>query len=215
MISRCCAARLAKRILTSGAKALPFEAIWSWFAAQSDAPPQPHEALASLTHEGIVQRCPPTKQAMAPRLAIGDAVEAFVVANEDVDLQFLHALRADARRQDQAMKRDANVRDFDDLVDAVFAALEDPTVAPALANALRSQFPLVLVDEFQDTDARQWAIFARLFGEGGLLLVGDPKQAIYRFRGGDVQTYLDARATASLAAPLDRNFRSRPACWRR
>ena len=79
-----------------------------------------------------------------------------------------------------------------------------------MIEALRAQFPLVLVDEFQDTDARQWAIFARLFGEGGLLLVGDPKQAIYRFRGGDVQTYLHARATATLAAPLDRNFRSRP-----
>ena len=200
----------AKRILKSGKQALPFEDLWHWFAVQSDAPPHPHDALACLTREGLVDCCPPTKQAMAPELRISDAVEAFVVAVERVDLQHLHALRADARREDQAIKRDANVRDFDDLVDAVFASLEDPSVAPALIEALRAQFPLVLVDEFQDTDARQWTIFSRLFGEGGLLLVGDPKQAIYRFRGGDVQTYLDARATAALAAPLDRNFRSRP-----
>jgi exodeoxyribonuclease V beta subunit len=57
--------------------------------------------------------------------------------------------------------------------------------------------------------------FSRLFGEGGLLLVGDPKQAIYRFRGGDVQTYLDARSTATLAAPLARNYRSVRACSKR
>ncbi|WP_197426977.1 UvrD-helicase domain-containing protein [Noviluteimonas gilva] len=200
----------SKRILIQGAKALQYEAIWQWFAAQSDAAPQPRDDLALLTPTGLVKCCPPTKQALVPQLAIGDAVQAFVCASEGVDLHLLHTLRADARREDQAIKRDAHVRDFDDLVDAVFAALEDPAVASALIDALRAQFPLVLVDEFQDTDARQWAIFSRLFGEGGLLLVGDPKQAIYRFRGGDVQTYLDARSTATLAAPLDRNFRSRP-----
>ncbi|KGQ18357.1 Exodeoxyribonuclease V beta chain [Lysobacter dokdonensis DS-58] len=200
----------ARRILKSGKQALQYEALWQWFAAQSDAAPFPHDDLPCLTRAGLVDCCPPTKQAMAPALAISDAVQAFVSASESVDLHVLHALRDDARREDQAIKRDANVRDFDDLVDAVFAALEDPLVAPALIEALRAQFPLVLVDEFQDTDARQWTIFSRLFGEGGLLLVGDPKQAIYRFRGGDVQTYLDARATARLAAPLDRNFRSRP-----
>ncbi len=199
-----------RRILKSGKEALQYEALWQWFAAQSDAAPQPHEDLASLTPAGLVKCCPPTKQALAPQLSIGDAVQAFVCASEGVDLFLLHALRGDARREDQAIKRNANVRDFDDLVDAVFAALEAPDVATTLVEALHEQFPLVLVDEFQDTDARQWAIFSRLFGEGGLLLVGDPKQAIYRFRGGDVQTYLDARSTATLAAPLDRNFRSRP-----
>ncbi|MEP6634206.1 MAG: 3'-5' exonuclease, partial [Luteimonas sp.] len=68
----------------------------------------------------------------------------------------------------------------------------------------------VLVDEFQDTDARQWRIFSQLFGEGGLVLVGDPKQAIYRFRGGDVAAYVAAAGTAQRTATLDRNFRSRP-----
>ena len=204
-------AAFAKGILSKAQnKRLPIETLWHWFSVQSDAPPSPHEELWKLTREGVLDTCMPSKVHLAPELAIPDAVAHFLVAEECFDLQLLHALRDDARAEAQALKRDAGVRDFDDLVDAVFAATEDPEVAPALADALRTQYPLVLVDEFQDTDARQWAIFSRLFGEGGLLLVGDPKQAIYRFRGGDVQTYLTARATARIAAPLDRNFRSRP-----
>src|SRR4249919_637009 len=191
-------------------KRLPIETLWHWFAAQSAAPPQSHEDLSGLTREGLEKACVPSKAHLAPAIALGDTVARFLETEQGFDLMHLHALRADARREDQAMKREANVRGFDDLVDAVFEATEDDVVFPALAQALRAQYPLVLVDEFQDTDARQWAIFSRLFGEGGLLLVGDPKQAIYRFRGGDVQTYLDARGTAQLAAPLDRNFRSRP-----
>src|SRR4249919_3831258 len=191
-------------------KRLPIETLWHWFAAQSAAPPQSHEDLSGLTREGLEKACVPSKAHLAPTIALSEPVERFLETEQGFDLMHLHALRADARREDQAMKRDANVRGFDDLVDAVFEATEDDVVFPALAQALRAQYPLVLVDEFQDTDARQWAIFSRLFGEGGLLLVGDPKQAIYRFRGGDVQTYLDARGTAQLAAPLDRNFRSRP-----
>ncbi|MCC8363126.1 UvrD-helicase domain-containing protein [Lysobacter sp. A6] len=192
-------------------KAIPLDALWAWFSAQSDAPPhRTHPQLDRLTPAYLEEIVLRSQYARIPQSALGDAVQRYLTADDAVDLLRLHALRDDARREDQAIKRDAHVRDFDDLVDAVFAATDDPNVATALTDALREQFPLVLVDEFQDTDARQWAIFSRLFGDGGLLLVGDPKQAIYRFRGGDVQTYLEARATASIAAPLDRNFRSRP-----
>src|SRR5690606_12519510 len=79
---------------------------------------------------------------------------------------------------------------------------------------LRAQYRVALVDEFQDTDPRQWRIFERVFGadsgEPALFVIGDPKQAIYGFRGGDVETYLAARAVAEQAPPLSRNFRSRP-----
>jgi len=119
-------------------------------------------------------------------------------------------LRTEALRRDRDRKHAFNVRDYDDLIGELHAAVEDETRRDRLLHALRRQFPCVLVDEFQDTDARQWDIFARLFGAGGLVLVGDPKQAIYRFRGGDVNTYVAAADTAVRAAPLDRNFRSRP-----
>src|SRR3546814_11086145 len=79
-------------------------------------------------------------------------------------------------------------------------------------------YAVALVDEFQAPDARQWRIFDRVFGVASgapaLYVIGDPKQAIYGFRGGDVETYLAARATAAEAPPLSSNFRSRPSVLR-
>ena len=200
------------RILSSAKdKTIPLALLWDWFAHADDSPPlQPHPQLACLSHDWLRNACLKDKQAQLPQLTLCDAVEAYLRASDACDLQRLHALRAAARGRDAADKRAFRFRDYDDLITAVFDATRDEAVAPGLAASLREQFPLVLVDEFQDTDARQWAIFERLFGDGGLLLVGDPKQAIYRFRGGDVETYLAARASARLAAPLRHNYRSRP-----
>ena len=67
-----------------------------------------------------------------------------------------------------------------------------------------------MVDEFQDTDPVQWDIVRTAFGDGAttLVLIGDPKQAIYGFRGADVHTYLDAASHVSTVATLTRNWRS-------
>ena len=73
---------------------------------------------------------------------------------------------------------------------------------------------MVLIDEFQDTDRVQWEIFSTLFGgrdgDNALVLVGDPKQAIYRFRGADISVYLEAVTSTQAAGrfTLDRNWRS-------
>ncbi|HEY7872137.1 MAG TPA: UvrD-helicase domain-containing protein [Rudaea sp.] len=83
-----------------------------------------------------------------------------------------------------------------------------------LADCLHRAFPAVLIDEFQDTDQRQFDIFDRVCSnaQGGtrglLVLIGDPKQAIYGFRGGDVSTYLRVRETIAQRFDLTRNFRS-------
>ena len=62
---------------------------------------------------------------------------------------------------------------------------------------MRQRWKVVLVDEFQDTDPKQWEVLDRAFiGHATVVLIGDPKQAIYAFRGGDVVTYLGAAATA-------------------
>ena len=86
-----------------------------------------------------------------------------------------------------------------------------------LRAALLKRYPVALIDEFQDTDSAQWEIFHHLFGndeakQGGalLLVVGDPKQAIYGFRGGDLATYLAARSTASSSYQMRENRRSTP-----
>jgi exodeoxyribonuclease V beta subunit len=77
-----------------------------------------------------------------------------------------------------------------------------------LLGQIRGLYRLILIDEFQDTDSLQWGIFARLAGPGDLVAVGDPKQAIYGFRGADLNTYLRARRELGNTRILERNFRS-------
>ncbi|GAB3044827.1 UvrD-helicase domain-containing protein [Stenotrophomonas tumulicola] len=138
-------------------------------------------------------------------------------------INFLHALRGQARQRLDALKRARRVQTYDDLIDGVADAVSGPH-GGALVRQLRAQYRIALVDEFQDTDDRQWGIFHRVFGdsqetreaglEPALFLIGDPKQAIYGFRGGDIHTYLEAKREADVAPALDRNFRSRPAVLR-
>ncbi|RNF83643.1 UvrD-helicase domain-containing protein [Montanilutibacter psychrotolerans] len=223
-------------------------------------------------------------------------------------LRLLHHIRQDASLRLAELKRSRRLQSYDDLIDGVADALCGPH-GDDLARQLRAQYAIALVDEFQDTDTRQWAIFRRVFGHDGdratdadlaalsaeqrdaidhdptvavatrgadpspghatparsspasdavdathlgaahdhdthergadadagtmqsnptqskaagrdanappaLFLIGDPKQAIYGFRGGDVHTYLAARATARIAPPLAHNFRSRPSVLR-
>ena len=139
-------------------------------------------------------------------------------------LILLYRIRHDARQRLALLKQTRRLQTYDDLIDDVADALEGPQGA-ALARNLRNQYAIALVDEFQDTDARQWSIFRRVFGNAddgtsgvaappALFLIGDPKQAIYGFRGGDVHTYLAARRDAVSAPPLVHNFRSRPGVLR-
>lgn len=116
--------------------------------------------------------------------------------------------------------------DFDDMLELVEAALRDPVSGTSLQSMLRERFRFALIDEFQDTDPVQWAIFRNLFistteppllepEARRLFVIGDPKQAIYAFRGADVYTYLDARRelldTEGALLQLRDNFRSTPA----
>lgn len=83
----------------------------------------------------------------------------------------------------------------------------------ALAAAIRTRFPVAMIDEFQDTDPQQYRIFRRIWRhqpDTALLLIGDPKQAIYAFRGADIFTYMKARSEVSAHYTLDTNWRSAP-----
>ena len=96
--------------------------------------------------------------------------------------------------------------DFDDVLLGMRRALEDRDRGPVLVRALRAEYGAVLIDEFQDTDPVQYGIFRRAFAEGEgavpVFFVGDPKQAIYAFRGGDVFAYREAVGTV----PEDRRY---------
>ncbi len=96
---------------------------------------------------------------------------------------------------------------YDRLVSDLAAALAEPREGPQLAAQLAARYRLVLVDEFQDTDRLQWEIFDRAFSGHRLITVGDPKQAIFRFRGADVHAYLDAVRSAQRTT-LRTNHRS-------
>ncbi|QBB70574.1 exodeoxyribonuclease V subunit beta [Pseudolysobacter antarcticus] len=101
---------------------------------------------------------------------------------------------------------------FDSLIGRLHDALCGDD-AERLATRLRDRYPVALVDEFQDTDQRQYAIFRRVYAERGvLLMIGDAKQAIYGFRGGDIFAYAAAREDAQAQVfTLDTNYRSEPA----
>ena len=97
---------------------------------------------------------------------------------------------------------------FDDLLTRLHAALHAPDTADALAAASSRQFAVALVDEFQDTDPVQYEIFRRAFDGRPLYFVGDPKQAIYAFRGADIHAYLRAQREADRRYTLSTNWRS-------
>lgn len=103
---------------------------------------------------------------------------------------------------------------FDDLLERLDAALRGPQ-GETLAARIRAQFPVAMIDEFQDTDPLQYRIFDQIYRiaenaeDRAIILIGDPKQAIYAFRGADIHTYLAARhATAGRHYSLDTNYRS-------
>jgi exodeoxyribonuclease V beta subunit len=95
----------------------------------------------------------------------------------------------------RADKSERGLFDYDDMLQLVWRALCGPR-RDDLAARLRARTPWAMIDEFQDTDPVQWNIFRTVWmhaGAKGLTIVGDPKQAIYGFRGADVNTYLAAR----------------------
>lgn len=162
--------------------------------------------------KAVYERCSAAYQNLTASIAAA-ALARFVS-----EFDGLRALYADYKRQ-------AALLDFDDLLHhARDLLVRDPGVRRALAR----RYPRVLVDEFQDTDPLQAEILWLLCGEGAenepwtthrlrngsLFLVGDPKQAIYRFRGADVDTYLEAKRALLAHDPdsiieITANFRSR------
>ncbi|WP_306591234.1 UvrD-helicase domain-containing protein [Geothrix sp. 21YS21S-4] len=171
----------------------PWEFVREWDALKLTSL---RSAMAKAVGEG------PAAQ-LAAWLAEAPPTEESVLANA-----FLEPVRARL----EAIKAAEGLFDFDDMILRVRDALAGPG-GEALADRLRERFQVALIDECQDTDAAQWEIFRTLFHREGheLVLVGDPKQAIYGFRGGDLPTYLGARellAPRGSAVELGENFRS-------
>ena len=121
-------------------------------------------------------------------------------------------LGAAARLEVRRRLLDANLLTYDDLLVRLADALSDDERGPTACQRLRERYRVVLVDEFQDTDPLQWKVVRQAFGDGHtrLVLIGDPKQAVYSFRGADVYAYLDAARAADPQRrfTLEENWRS-------
>ena len=114
----------------------------------------------------------------------------------------------EARREFEHRKRVRQVYSYDDMSGRLHEALTTSPLRGAVKDALSQRYRLVMVDEFQDTDVQQWEILREAFeGRALLVLIGDPKQAIYGFRGADVHAYLMA-AQDHPRFSLQRNWRS-------
>ena len=143
-----------------------------------------------------------------------DSVHATLVPTgldpaEHVDAAERYAFAAEVRAEVDRRKLAGRMFTYDDMLTRLRDALADPTNGPAAAERLRARYRIVMVDEFQDTDPIQWEILRRAFhGHATLILIGDPKQAIYAFRGADVYSYLDAVQQADRRSTLATNWRS-------
>lgn len=151
----------------------------------------------------------PLKTARALALAAVQDRHAVLAPEQDGEAGERVAFAAAARAEVERRKRLLGLRDFDDLLVVLHEVLADPVHGPAARARVRERFPVALVDEFQDTDPLQWEILRLAFhGASTLVLVGDPKQAIYAFRGAEVLSYLEAVALADARHELSENRRS-------
>lgn len=151
-----------------------------------------------------------TYKGEAPQHALFNAIDNLLDA--DLTLRGLLLTRAlgEVRAAIQKEKQQRAEWGFDDLLGLLDVALQSPQ-GVTLGQRIRQRYPVALIDEFQDTDPQQYRIFHTLYAgqsECGLLLIGDPKQAIYGFRGADIFTYLQARTAISGHYTLTTNWRS-------
>ncbi len=163
--------------------------------------------LGRFAQQALLEK---TKKGAAPYHAVFSAIDRLL--EQPLSLRDLMLARAlsEVRTSVQREKRRRAELGFDDLLSRLDDALQAEG-GEALAKAISQRYPVAMIDEFQDTDPQQYRIFRAIYGnrpETGLLLIGDPKQAIYAFRGADIFTYMHARDEVSAHYTLGTNWRS-------
>lgn len=190
------------------------EALGEWAAGATDWPELSETAWLRLSTDGLNEiwkgGSPPEHPAFAAVAALPELLRQLPNARPDI---LCHASAWVALRFTAEQTRRAEIG-FDDLLTRLDTALDGPG-GLRLAELIRRQFPVALIDEFQDTDPVQYRIFDRVYeiaanrADVATILIGDPKQAIYGFRGADIHTYLQVRvATDGRHYTLGTNFRS-------
>lgn len=189
-------------------KSLPtwLEAVNAWAATETTGYDYP-DKLEKFAQNILSEKTP---KGSAPQHAVFAAIEAFLANPISLKAPLLaHAIEhcrvmlASAKNQKQWLS-------FDDLLTQLSASI-DTDESELLAERIRTLYPVAMIDEFQDTDPLQYSIFSRIYlnnPECGLFMIGDPKQAIYGFRGADIFTYIKARNQVSAHYTLGTNWRS-------
>ncbi|MDT8391960.1 MAG: exodeoxyribonuclease V subunit beta [Lentisphaeria bacterium] len=138
-----------------------------------------------------------------------DAVSDWFAAWADA-VGIYNDLRDYFNREYPKRKRQLGIQTFNDLLNNVHLRVTGGD--ESLIQAMRGRYKALIIDEFQDTDPVQWGIFKTVFARAGapVFMVGDPKQAIYGFRGGDIHTYKQAKRDAGSTYTLGVNYRSAP-----
>jgi exodeoxyribonuclease V beta subunit len=180
--------------------------------AEPDAPP----ARLCAVFDDLREPAMKLLERMPPEGPLPDVVAALrgAVTEVTLDEAIAAAMLPPILERIRADKTERGLFDYDDMLQLVWRALCGPR-RDELATRLRGRTPWAMIDEFQDTDPVQWNIFRTVWMHGearGLTIVGDPKQAIYSFRGADVNTYLAARdemlRNDAVRVSLDINRRS-------
>lgn len=183
------------------------EQVGTWAAKDTVSLSYP-KALPHFTQSALIKKT--NKGKTPPEHPLFEAIEAFLENPTDEKAE----LGADAIMQCKkalaANKQKQQVLSFDDLLSQLAHAIEHDD-EEILSHRIRSLFPVAMIDEFQDTDPLQYQIFQSLYlnnPECGWFMIGDPKQAIYGFRGADIFTYIEARQAVNSHFTLSVNWRS-------
>ncbi|UUM30001.1 exodeoxyribonuclease V subunit beta [Vibrio japonicus] len=189
-------------------KSLPewLDAVNAWAESETtnyDYPDKLEKFAQSVLNEKTPKGTPPTH-------SVFEAIDAFLAEPVSMKAPLLahaiehcRAMLAQAKQQKQWLS-------FDDLLTNLSASIDNDE-SEQLTERIRTLYPVAMIDEFQDTDPLQYSIFSRIYlnrPECGLFMIGDPKQAIYGFRGADIFTYIKARNQVSSHFTLGTNWRS-------
>jgi len=190
------------------------ESIDKW--AESDLLNIP-DKLANFSQAKLQKATTKKSTGKLPDIPLFVAIEHFL-EEEATNMDILPACRAFAiEKITQMLQKEKNREQllaFDDLLSQLATALRQDKQG-VLVTRIREQFPIAMIDEFQDTDPLQYQIFSQIYEpiaqqekESGLFMIGDPKQAIYAFRGADIYTYLQAKEAVSEQYQLFTNWRA-------
>lgn len=198
-----------------------FDALDNWLAFGHGLPPLKELEALSLSELKLNKGGVIPSVSEAPLM---DHMEQLAILIAAIKPAFLYSAKLGISERFAQQKQQKNVLTPDDLLTTLAEALTANN--QTLPKAVASRFPVALIDEFQDTDPLQFAIFSAIYLNGdrqegqdighstdnklSLLMIGDPKQAIYAFRGADIHTYIEARKETQAHYHLETNYRSSP-----